>query len=168
LTRYHAEGEKFFARIVTGDGTWVHYYEAESKRQSMEWRHTFSPAKKNCKSAPSAGKLMLTLFWDTNGPIVEQYQEEGERVSSVRYSAMLEEELKAAIRSRRRGLLSKGVLHDNALPHTAAATVTTIQKLEFQNINHPLTVQTSLHPTVMCLARLRRHCEDEDFTATTR
>ncbi|CAN7998992.1 unnamed protein product [Ixodes hexagonus] len=37
---------------------------------------------------------------------------------------MLTEELKTALRTKRRGLLSKGVLlqHDNARPHTARTT----------------------------------------------
>jgi hypothetical protein len=85
----------------------------QNPRQFMEWRYTSSPAKKNFKSAPSAGKIMLTLFWDMNGPILEHCQE---TVNSVRYSTMLEEKLKPAIRCRHRGLLSKGVilLHNNA------------------------------------------------------
>jgi hypothetical protein len=33
-----------------------------------------------------AGKLMLTLFWDMNGQILERYQEKGETVNSMRYS----------------------------------------------------------------------------------
>jgi hypothetical protein len=32
---------------------------------------TSSPAKKKFKSAPSAGKLMLTLFWDIDGSILK-------------------------------------------------------------------------------------------------
>jgi hypothetical protein len=164
-TRYHAEGEEFLAYIVTRDETLIYYYEPESKRQFMEWRHTSSSAKEKSKSAPSVRKLMLTLFWDMNGPILERYQEKGETVNGVRYSAM-----QPAIRSRRRVLLSGGVLflHGNARPHIAAATVTTIQKLKFDTINNHLTVQSSLHPTIMYLARLGKHCEDEDFTATTR
>jgi hypothetical protein len=122
------------------------------------------------KSAPSAGKLVLTLFWDMNGPILVHYQEKGETVNGVRYSTILEEKPKPAILSRRRGLLSKGalLLHDNTRLHTAAATVATIQKLKFERINHHLTVRTSLHPTIMCLASLRKHCAEEDFTATTK
>jgi hypothetical protein len=58
---------------------------------------------------------------------------------------MLEEKLEPAIRSSCCILLSKGVLliHNNAQPHTAAAAVTTIQKLKFETINHPLTDLTS-------------------------
>jgi hypothetical protein len=52
---------------------------------------------------------------------------------------MLEERLKPAVRSRRRGLLSKGTLlvQYNARPHTGAAEVTTIQKLKFETRSHP-------------------------------
>jgi histone-lysine N-methyltransferase SETMAR len=139
LTRHHAEGEEFLSCIVTGDKTWVHYYEPESKRQSMEWRHTSFPAKIKFKSASSAGKLMLTLLWDMNGPILEHYQQKGDTVNSVGYSAVLEEKLKPAIRSCHRRRLSKGalLLHDNARQHTAATTVTTIQKLKSESINYP-------------------------------
>jgi hypothetical protein len=83
---------------------------------------------------------MLTLFWDMNGPILEHYQEKGETVNSISYSPILEEKLKPAIRScRHRGLLPKGILllHENVQPHSAAATITTIQKLKFETINHP-------------------------------
>ena len=50
LNRYNNEGEEFLSRIVTGDETWVHHYEPESKRQSMEWKHPGSPAKKKFKT----------------------------------------------------------------------------------------------------------------------
>ncbi|GFY11564.1 histone-lysine N-methyltransferase SETMAR [Trichonephila clavipes] len=40
LDRYHKEGDQFLERIVTGDETWVSHITPESKRQSMEWRHT--------------------------------------------------------------------------------------------------------------------------------
>jgi histone-lysine N-methyltransferase SETMAR len=75
---------------------------------------------------------------DMEGPILEHYQEKGETDNGVRYSTMLEEKLKPAIHSHC-GLLSKGVLllRDNARPHSAAATVTTIQKLKIETINYP-------------------------------
>jgi histone-lysine N-methyltransferase SETMAR len=64
--------------------------------------------------------------------------EHGQTVNSDKYSAMLEDKLKPAICSKRRGLLSKTVLlsHDNARPHAAAATIETIQKLNFKLLPH--------------------------------
>ena len=29
----------FLKRIVTGDETWIHHYDPESKQQSMQWKH---------------------------------------------------------------------------------------------------------------------------------
>jgi len=47
--------------------------------------------------------------------------------------------LKLAIRTKRRGLLSKKVLlqHDNARPDIAKATIETVNKLGFEVLKHP-------------------------------
>jgi len=36
LNQYEAEGDSFLDRIITGDETWCHHYEPESKWQSIE------------------------------------------------------------------------------------------------------------------------------------
>jgi hypothetical protein len=63
----------------------------------------------------------------------------GSTVISATYSNLLRENLKPAIRQKWRGLLTMGVclLHDNPRPPTAAATVSTIEKLRFECIPHP-------------------------------
>lgn len=139
LERYNREGDNFLNRIITGDETWVHHYEPETKRQSMQWKHTSSPSSKKFKSQPSAGKLLLTVFWDSQGPILEHYMEKGVTVTSVNYSNMLRNELRPAIRSKRRGRLTQGVLllHDNARPHTAHLTINTIRQLNWEVLEHP-------------------------------
>lgn len=43
LQQYASEREAFLDSIVTGDETWVCHYTPESKRQSLQWRHTHSP-----------------------------------------------------------------------------------------------------------------------------
>ena len=50
LERYNREGDNFLKRIITGDETWVHHYEPETKRQSMQWKHTSSPSSKSWKT----------------------------------------------------------------------------------------------------------------------
>jgi len=141
LDRHACEGDAFLHRIVTGDESWVYHYEPQSKRQSMQWKHPSSPANKKFKTQASAGKVVLTIFWDVDGPILVHFQEKGQTVTSARYSDMLVNELKPAIRSKRRGLLSKRVmlLHDNARPHTAAhtRTVETLHDLKFEVLKHP-------------------------------
>jgi hypothetical protein len=77
----------------------------------------------------SAGNMMLTMFWDNRGPLVEHYISKGTTVTSATYCDLLRNHLKPAIRSKRRGLLSTGVLleHDNARHHTARATTATTE-----------------------------------------
>ena len=139
LNRYNNEGEAFLSRIVTGDESWVHHYSPETKRQSLEWKHPSSPVKKKFKSQLSAGKVMLTIFWDSKGPILEDFLEKGSTINSARYCDLLANRLKPAIRTKCRGLLSKKVWlqHDNARPHVAKATIETINKLGFEVLEHP-------------------------------
>ena len=133
LERYNREG------IITGDEIWVHHYEPETKRQSMQWKHTSSPSSKKFKSQPSAGKLMLMVFWDSQGPILEHYMEKGVTVTSVNYCNMLRNELRPAISSKRRGIQEQGVLllHDNARTHTAHLTINTIRQMNREVLEHP-------------------------------
>ena len=65
--------------------------------------------------------------------------EKGVTVTSVNYCNMLRNELRPAIRSKRRGRLTQGVLllHDNARPHTARLTMNTIQQLNWEVLEHP-------------------------------
>jgi hypothetical protein len=55
-------GRDLTQNIDTGDEFWVHYYDPENKRQSMEYRHAGSPNVKNFKSGPSGKKNCLPSF----------------------------------------------------------------------------------------------------------
>ena len=67
LKCFEAECNGFLGRIVTGDETWVHYHQPETKKASKEWRHTSSPKTKKFRTQPSAGKVTPTLLGWTRG-----------------------------------------------------------------------------------------------------
>jgi hypothetical protein len=58
LLRYADEGEDTLNFTVTGDETWVHHYQPESKRTLMQWKHPSSPSTKKFTVTLSAGILM--------------------------------------------------------------------------------------------------------------
>jgi hypothetical protein len=60
-------------RIVTGDETWIHHYDPESKQEFMQWKHKGSPPPKKFKVQHSAGKVMATVFWDSEGILLIEY-----------------------------------------------------------------------------------------------
>jgi len=138
LQRYQDEGDDMLSRIVTGDESWVHHYEPETKRASMQWKHPSSPAHKKFKVTPSAGKVMLTVFWDCQGVLLTEFQQRGHTVTSASYCTILTK-LRAAIRRKRPGLLTKGVLllHDNARPHSANQTTATLRSFKWEVLQHP-------------------------------
>jgi histone-lysine N-methyltransferase SETMAR len=59
---YRSDPADFCARIVTGDETWLHHWDPESKQESMQWKHFDSPPPKKFRTQPSAGKIMATIF----------------------------------------------------------------------------------------------------------
>jgi len=71
--------------------------------------------------------------------LLGQKRPRGTTVTSASYSDLLKNHLRPAIKSKRRGLLSSGVLlqHDNARSHTARTTVATITDLHFECLPHP-------------------------------
>jgi hypothetical protein len=61
-------------RIVSGvNESWVHHYQPQSKHASMQLKHSISPSAKKFKLAPSAEKVMLTVFWDSQSPFSEAW-----------------------------------------------------------------------------------------------
>jgi len=49
LKRYREVGYQFLLNIVTGVESWIHHFDPEEKRLSIQYRHTSSPRPKNSK-----------------------------------------------------------------------------------------------------------------------
>ena len=104
----------------------------------MEWRHPTSPRLKKFKSQQSAGKVMVTVFWDSVGVILVDFTSKGATINSDVYIDTLEK-LKARIRRVRPALKMSKVLlqHDNARPHTSFKTREVISSFGWTTISHP-------------------------------
>ncbi|UYV71591.1 hypothetical protein LAZ67_8003795 [Cordylochernes scorpioides] len=59
------------------------------------------------RSQGSAGKVLLTIFWDVDGPICLDFLSSRQRMNSDLYCDILVNKLKPGIRNKRRGKLSK-------------------------------------------------------------
>ena len=128
----------FLDRIVTGDESWLHYYEPESKFQSYQWKRKHEAVPIKVKCTPSAGKRMATVFWDRKGILSIDWLPEQSTINSDYYVRELEE-LREVIKRERRAKLTRGVLlqHDNARPHVSSKTNDAIRRLGFECLPHP-------------------------------
>ena len=105
LSRYEDDPGDFIDRVVTQDETWVHHFDPESKIQSMQWKHPGSPPPKKFKRVSSAGKVMASIFWDSQGVIMIDYLEQGRTINGAYYAAELRH-LRQEIARKRRGKLT--------------------------------------------------------------
>jgi histone-lysine N-methyltransferase SETMAR len=99
---------------------------------------SLSTKKNNVTSTTSTGKIMLTVFWDSQGVLLAHFQRRRENANSVSYCEVLLK-LLDAIRRKLPGQLARGVLlhHDNARPHTARPSQEIIQELQWERPEHP-------------------------------
>ena len=72
----------FLSLLVTMDETWLYHYDAETKQQSMEWRHSGSPLPKKFRVQNSAGKVLPSIFWDQDGILLIDYLPKGQTINS--------------------------------------------------------------------------------------
>ena len=127
LQRFRSKDD-FLLRLVTVDETWVHYYEPENK----------APRPKKFNTQPSAGKVMVTVFWDAKGVIMLDFLPKRSTITGVYYANLLDQ-LRTAIREKRRGKLSKGVLlqQDNARVPTCKVAMDAVERNGYELIPHP-------------------------------
>lgn len=137
LFQYH-EDPAFLEWIVTGDKSWCHHYEPETKRDTMQWKHASSLPPKQCKAVASAGKVLLTVFFDVQGPLLVEFLQHRRTINSDVYCEALRS-LRRSIKNKRLGLLIEGVvlLHDNAHTHISRVTHAELAKFKWEQLDHP-------------------------------
>ena len=103
----------------------------------MKWCHPTSPCSEKFKSLQSAGKLMVTVFWDSIGVILVDFMSKGATINSDIYIDTLKK-LKARISRVRPALeMSKVLLqHDNAGLHTSLKAHDIISYFGWTTISH--------------------------------
>ncbi|GFY18581.1 putative mariner mos1 transposase [Trichonephila clavipes] len=86
----------------------------------MQWKHASSPPPKKFRAMKSAGKVLLNVFFDVQGPLLVEFFEHRKSINSDVYCETLRS-LPRSIKNKRRRLFMKGVvlLHDNARPHVS-------------------------------------------------
>jgi hypothetical protein len=130
----YADDEDMLNRTVTGDESWAHHYEPESKCVSTQWKHPSSPSTKKFKvmSMPSAGRVQ-----DSQGVLLAHFQKRGENVNSALYCEVLLK-IQDVIFRKHPGQLVRGVVlhHDYAIAHAAQAIQDIIQELQWELLKH--------------------------------
>ena len=76
------------ARLVAMDETCLYHYDADTKQQSMEWRHSGLPRPKKFRVQKSIGKALALIFWDQDGILLIDYLPKGQTINVEYYSSL--------------------------------------------------------------------------------
>ena len=110
LSRYADDLGDFIERVVTQDETWVHHFDPGSKMQSKQWKHP-----KKFKRFHSAGKVMASIFWDSQGVMMMDYLDQGRTINGAYYAGKMRP-LCQEIARKRREKLTRSVPTRHKLP----------------------------------------------------
>lgn len=125
-----AKDSGFMDTIITGDESWVYGYDPETKAQSSQWLHSTSPRPKKVRQVRSKVKVMLTVFFDSQGVVHHEYAPPNQTITKEYYLEVLRH-LRDAVRRKRPNLWKSGMwkLHqDNAPAHSSQLVQTFLAK----------------------------------------
>ena len=106
LGMFQRNSKEFLRRYTTADETWIHYYTLETKNQSKMWTGPGEHTPKKAKTAPSAGKVVATIFWDSDGIILIDYLQKEKTITGEYYVSLLDR-FDAILKQKRPHLVKK-------------------------------------------------------------
>ena len=138
LHRHFLEGQDFLKRIVTGDESWLYFYDPETKQQSSVWKKPGDPTPVKTKRGKSAGKVMIVVFFDSEGIVYRHVFKQGETVTGRVYTDVLAN-LRDAVNRKRPVLRERGwrLLHDNAPSHSSELCQSFLSRNNIEQLTHP-------------------------------
>ncbi|UYV69974.1 hypothetical protein LAZ67_7001357 [Cordylochernes scorpioides] len=137
LALFEANLGEFVKRFLTMDETWANHFTPESKKQFMQWRHSGSPPPKKAKTVPSAGNVMVPVFWDFEGVLFLDFLNKGQTITG-NYYANFVKQLRDAFKEKRRGKLSRKIVYhqDNAPSYRSLQAMAAIYDSGFELLPH--------------------------------
>ena len=122
--------KKQFAIVVTGDETWVHYFEPVRKVSNKIWATKHSKRPIIAKRSLSTKKVLYAIFFSGEGVAIKVPVERGKSITGKYYKDVVLKKLKKYNQKRRpaTGFKHVRLLHDNAPAHTSAIVTAFLKK----------------------------------------
>ena len=139
LRKFDNGASKQVDMVLTGDETWIHDYDAETKQQSAVWLFPDEAPPLKVKRARSVGKRMVAVFFRKSGLVAVVPLKERRTVNASWYTTVCLPKVFQELRDQRPRTGNRGILlhHDNASAHTAAATLDFLATENVQLVTHP-------------------------------
>ena len=136
LKQFPKYNNRSFANIITGDETWVHFYEPKRKMQNKIWATKGGKSPCTAKRTISIKMVLYVIFFTNQGPAI---QIAVPKCKSGFYKGKVLHKLKKYFLNWRPATCLHGVrlLHDNASLHKAAIVSEYLKQEKVVELPHP-------------------------------
>lgn len=139
LSQFNQGNSELVGNIITGDETWVYFYDPETKVQSKQWVMDFEDVPVKFMRARSIGKVMVAVFFRRNGILTPIVLDEGATVTGAWYSEVCLPRVLESLKEQRPQAQERNMFlhHDNAPAHRANVTRNFLASTKLTLLPHP-------------------------------
>lgn len=132
LKRMRDGGQQIISKILTGDETWVYYYDVPSNREAKVWVFEDEERPKLAKKELHVKKIMYAVFFRSTGIVSVVKLGPKQTITAKWYIDNCLKQLFDSVKIR--GLI---LHHDNARPHKAIITREFLEEKGVELMEHP-------------------------------
>ena len=77
LTTLNDDTDDTLKKVIIANESWVYGYDIETKAQSFQWKSPAEPRPKKACQVRSNVKVLLTVFFDSNGMVHHEFLPQG-------------------------------------------------------------------------------------------
>ena len=129
--------KKQFANVVTGDETWVHYFEPVRKVSNKIWATKHSKRPIIAKRSLSTKNVLYAIFFSGEGVAIKVPVKKGKSITGKYYKVLKKPKTYYQKRRPATGFKQVRLLHDNAPAHTSAIVTAFLKKEKVTVLPHP-------------------------------
>jgi histone-lysine N-methyltransferase SETMAR len=162
-------GDRIISQIVTGDETWVYYYDAPSNQEAKIWISQDEEPPKMMKKDIHVKKVMYAVFFRSTGLVKIVKLDEQKTITGAWYSDICLPQVFEAIANERPKSGIRGIIlhHDNARPHSASITKEFLDRSKVKLMRHPPYSPDIAPCDFWLFKKLKKHLRGKRFNSGT-
>ncbi|XP_061178417.1 histone-lysine N-methyltransferase SETMAR-like [Saccostrea echinata] len=139
LTIYEDCDQRRINEIVTGDETWIYFFEPETKLNNNVWIGENDTRPQIARRNRSVWRVMYALFFDSKGPVAQVPVPEHSSVTGQFYAENVLSQVVEHYKTTRPTTSTRGIklLHDNAPAHRSEVVTKYLKENGIAVLPHP-------------------------------
>jgi histone-lysine N-methyltransferase SETMAR len=139
LKTYGKFNQRRLDEVVTGDETWIYFFEPDVKKNNKMWIQEVGQRPQIARRSRTVKKVLYAIFFNSKGPVVQVPVPESRSVTGTFYKEKVLKKVVDHYEKTRPRTGTRGIklLHDNAPAHKSAVVTEYLNTSDIQTLPHP-------------------------------